>query len=158
PRLLRRTPDLAYVGRVHEDVGPWLRARLDRVKLVQAPLVHLGGEPALRAVLGKAERNLRLLRMDVAERPGDAYRLGHLARSLLIAGELDEAEAIAEQGWAAAEADPTVPCGWLAAVRGMCRHARGDTDGALAAVQAAWLRGSELVDLDLIASEALRQR
>jgi glycosyltransferase involved in cell wall biosynthesis len=42
PRLFRRTEDLRFEGKIHEEVTRWLHARGMKVAFVDADLVHLG--------------------------------------------------------------------------------------------------------------------
>jgi len=97
PRFLRRTPDLAWRGVVHENVDAWF-ARGRRARRVEAPIVHYGQVPELRAARGKDARNLRLLRLRVARDPEDAVARNYLARELERAG--DGPAALAESGHA----------------------------------------------------------
>jgi glycosyltransferase involved in cell wall biosynthesis len=78
PRLLPR--GVLYEGRIHEQpVSAWPRRRL--------PLV-LGHDGYLGAQLrDKAGRNERLLRLALAERPGDAYLMYQLGKDLEVRDE-----------------------------------------------------------------------
>lgn len=104
-RLFRRARG-HWVGRLHEQVvardgqAPLRRGRTDRLAID-----HLGYQPEHMAARDKATRNVRLAEADLADAPhGDrAALLLNLARSLTVAGRLDEAarrchEADAEPG------------------------------------------------------------
>lgn len=99
PRLLRRTPELRFEGRVHENVGSWARGRPTRT--IDAPIVHYGACPAARAALGKDARNLRLLELRAAAEPDDPTVLAYLARELQRAGRREEALRESSAGWQA---------------------------------------------------------
>ncbi len=106
PRLLRRTPDLRWVGCIHESVLEWAAARGNRLTPVPVDLVHLGYTGAMFTGREKRARNLTLLRKRAREEPDSAVSLGYLAAELLANGELAEAEAVADLGWAALDRQP----------------------------------------------------
>lgn len=163
PRFFRKTGDLRYQGRVHEDVSAWMSARRDRVAVLDDALIHLGAAPSLRRMLAKDSRNQHLLHLAVSDAPDDAFRLGLLARARLVDGEVDQAEALADHAWtlvasAIAEGRAVPAFGWIAGVRALAHLYRGDLDGAMEIVAEAKAQGSALPDLDLIAAQALTQR
>ena len=100
PRLLRRTPDLAYEGEVHEQVHSWLRRRGGAMMRVRADIVHLGGAPELRRALGKSARNVALLRRRFESDPDDLEAAGYLGLELQAGGAMEEALAVVERAWA----------------------------------------------------------
>jgi tetratricopeptide (TPR) repeat protein len=99
PRLLLRTPELRFEGRVHESVGSWARGRPTRT--VDAPIVHYGACPAVRAALGKDARNLRLLELRAEAEPDEPTVRAYLARELQRAGRREEALRESLAGWQA---------------------------------------------------------
>jgi len=106
PRLLRRTPDLAWRGRVHECVTEWAARRGNALGAVEAPIIHLGNAAGWRDERAKAERNLALLRRRCEEEPDDVTAFGYLAGELLAAGDRAEAEQAAEAGWRLVRSQP----------------------------------------------------
>ncbi len=100
PRLLRRTPDLAWEGVVHESVKRWLTEGKRRVGPVDAAIVHYGDVPELRAARAKDARNLRLLERRCELEPTSSTARTYLARELLRAGDVPRATAEAERAWA----------------------------------------------------------
>ncbi len=89
PRLLPR--GVSYLGRVHEQPESRLpRRRLDLV------IGHDGYLAAQRSA--KTGRNERLLRMALAEQPGDAYLHYQLAKDLELRGELRNGDAALRAG------------------------------------------------------------
>jgi tetratricopeptide (TPR) repeat protein len=99
PRLLRRTPELRFEGRVHESVRSWARGRPTRT--IDSPIVHYGACPAVRAALGKDARNLRLLELRAETEPDDPTVRAYLARELQRAGRREEALRESSAGWQA---------------------------------------------------------
>jgi glycosyltransferase involved in cell wall biosynthesis len=94
PRLLPR--GVRYAGRIHEQPESALsRRRLDLV---------IGHDGYLAAQSGaKAGRNGRLLRLALADLPGDAYLRYQLAKDLELRGRFDEAAAHYAQAAAGAD-------------------------------------------------------
>jgi len=104
PRLLRRTPDLAWEGVVHESVGAWL-SRGDRtVEEIDAPIVHLGGVPEYRVSQGKYARNRRLLERRCELEPNNPVPRTYLVRELIRATDPMRARSQATLGWASLRA------------------------------------------------------
>lgn len=101
PRLFPRLPELRYTRRVHETLTRGFNALLGagrgEAKVVDAPLIHLGELAALRADLGRDERNERLLRRALDEDPSDGELAGYLAAQLLKAERRAEARAVGER-------------------------------------------------------------
>lgn len=93
PRLFRNVPGARYVGRIHEQVFPSVLAATQAAgqtaKLGRARLLHHGYTAALTRERDKVERNLRLLRQAVSERPHDANLRLNLGLERVRSGELD---------------------------------------------------------------------
>ena len=97
-RLLRRTPDLAWEGLVHEHVTTWaLKGR--RIETVQAPILHYGAVPEVRERLGKSSRNRRLLERACQLEPDNAVFKTYLGQDLLHAGEHEQAAEVIGRAW-----------------------------------------------------------
>jgi tetratricopeptide (TPR) repeat protein len=76
-RLFRRHPAVRWQYRVHEQILPSLRRLGAQVRWADAAVHHVGyQDPALRR--RKLGRDLRLLRMEERERPGDPFTLFNL--------------------------------------------------------------------------------
>jgi len=97
PRLLRRTPELAWQGIVHESPSAWLAQPGRRVCALEAPIVHYGAIPALRESRGKNRRNMELLERRCAEHPHDANARAYLALECARAGQRERARVEAER-------------------------------------------------------------
>ena len=83
-RLFRNRPDVRWTYRVHEQILPAVRRAGGEVRWSDVVIRHTGyQDPALRS--RKLERDLRILRMEDAERPGDPFTLfnfGQVAQEL----------------------------------------------------------------------------
>jgi tetratricopeptide (TPR) repeat protein len=76
-RLFRNHPAIRWDYRVHEQILPSLKKLGHAVHFTSIAIEHSGYlDPALRHK--KLERNLRLLNLDLAERPNDAFTLFNL--------------------------------------------------------------------------------
>src|SRR5205085_9249666 len=76
-RLFRRLPEHRWKYRVHEQILPALRQTGCDVHWSDITVRHVGyTDPALRR--RKLERDLRLLRLEDAERPDDPFTLFNL--------------------------------------------------------------------------------
>jgi glycosyltransferase involved in cell wall biosynthesis len=161
PRLLRRTPDLRWEGVVHEQVTDWARKH-PRIVAVDAPIVHYGAVPELRAARAKSDRNLKLLEKRARLEPDNPIVLAYLARELERKGQAARALETARCSWRAVKApegqrpdcDPILPVTLLAylAIR------VGEIDEALRALAQArqWSAGHP--NLDLLEGLAHEQR
>jgi glycosyltransferase involved in cell wall biosynthesis len=99
PRLLRRTPDLAFVRPIHENVLPWLRRRGMKVAGIDADVIHLGAAASVVDSRAKSARNIRMLKARLEREPGDVEVYGYLAHEYLRARLMDDARKTVEQGW-----------------------------------------------------------
>jgi tetratricopeptide (TPR) repeat protein len=81
-RLFRNLPEIRWEYRVHEQIIPSLRRAGHEIRWTDIVIEHTGyQDPAVRA--RKLERNLRLLHLDQADRPDDAFTLFNLGLSYL---------------------------------------------------------------------------
>jgi hypothetical protein len=89
PSLYRRHPEIRYVGRIHEHFEPPLEVLAARRGLAMSAspvrLSHTGYQPQFRPE--KLRRNLALLELELADRPGQIYYLIELGRTLLLSGD-----------------------------------------------------------------------
>jgi glycosyltransferase involved in cell wall biosynthesis len=106
PRVLRRAPDLRYLGAIHECVSEWAAARGNRLERIAADVVHLGYVPDVHASRDKRNRNLALLRRRVEQEPDNVVPLSYVAAELFTAGDFDGAAEVAERGWAMLDSQP----------------------------------------------------
>ncbi|MBC7346045.1 MAG: glycosyltransferase, partial [Clostridia bacterium] len=97
-RLLRRRPEYRWTGRVHEQILPSIvAAGLGRVEMSGVRLRHYGYLPEEVAGREKIRRNLRLLELELSERPGDPFTLFNLGVEKQRLGLLEEALACFEK-------------------------------------------------------------
>ncbi|MCY2961317.1 MAG: glycosyltransferase [Planctomycetota bacterium] len=101
PRLLRFDEDLRWEGRVHEQVTTWSRKPGRRIATIEAPIVHLGAVPELRAARGKAERNRLLLERRAQDEPSNPTVRAYLAREYDRCGDTRRALLEARASWLA---------------------------------------------------------
>ena len=89
-RMFPNHPQIRWHYRVHEQILPAVRRRGGDVRWTEVIVDHVGyQDPNVR--LHKLERNLRLLRLDAAELPDDAFTLFNLGWTLMDLGESAEA-------------------------------------------------------------------
>lgn len=91
-RLFRRRPEYYWQGRVHEQILPSIMAaRRGRVEIAPVRVRHYGYLPEEVAKYGKIERNIRLLKLELAERPEDPFVLFNLGVEEMRSGRPAEA-------------------------------------------------------------------
>jgi tetratricopeptide (TPR) repeat protein len=91
PRLFRRLPGVEFEGKVHEQVWPSLMRQKITVRQSELVIRHLGYDQGYDVVRQKAERNLSLLRAQLAENPGDGYAQFQIGNSLVVLQRYEEA-------------------------------------------------------------------
>lgn len=91
PRLFRRLPGIQFEGKVHEQVWPSLMRQKVTVRQSELVIRHLGYYRGYEVVKQKAERNLSLLRAQLAENPDDAYAQFQIGNSLVVLQRYEEA-------------------------------------------------------------------
>lgn len=136
--LMRRAPDIRYVGAVHESVLESVSKRGGKKAVLDVDVAHYGYVTTTRAERQKGERNTRLLRKRLAIDPNDLTAVGYLAFEHLLAGEIEAAEAMVEAAWPRLR-DPAFAIYdrvRLSAARAMVQRARCDWHGLLATADA----------------------
>ena len=155
PRLVRNEGAPEWRGRIHENLGEWLRRRGGRRTAVEVDLVHYGALPSRRAALGKAERNVALLRRAAAEAPDDVTPAGYLALELIGLSRFEEAEAVVAAAWSRLSVQPPGrDLHRLALARGMLALRREDGVAALQTAREASMAGGH-PDLDYLEAAGL---
>jgi hypothetical protein len=156
-RLFPRDPRVRWTGRVHEQVTPALRAIGHEVRLTDIAVGHVGyADPEQRR--RKLERNLRLLLLEDAERPGRPYTLFHLGAAYLELGRPAEALPLLQRALAGSH-----PTGQIArkvyALAADCHGRLGWADRALAVCREGLAHhpwDAELLFVEALARQALR--
>jgi tetratricopeptide (TPR) repeat protein len=104
--LVRNRPDIRFEGRIHEQVLPAIRRAGGDVAWTDLFVTHSGSDHSREGQARKVERDLRLLHLDLAERPKHPFVLfnmgmtyadigrcaeaaGYLRESINVAGEGD---------------------------------------------------------------------
>ena len=96
PRLFRRHDELAFVGRVHEQLDPAPVALGYEIYFSDVQIRHVGYRDTAQ-VQRKLQRDIRLLRMDYAVDPNDPRTLLHLGTTYAQLGKTAEARRFLEQ-------------------------------------------------------------
>lgn len=158
PRLIRKTPDLAWKGVIHESVANWL-SQGRRSSRVEADIIHFGNVESVMLSKDKTQRNLTLLRRAVVLNPDAPMSHAWLARELLRVNKPDEAMREAMLAWSATKAaiargeHPSIilPASLLT----FLMLERGEAKKALAIVNQAITMGGDHPNLDLLLATAL---
>ncbi|HEV3021223.1 MAG TPA: glycosyltransferase, partial [Pirellulales bacterium] len=77
-KLFRNRPDLRYEFRIHEQILPSIRRAGGEIAFSDLCLVHAGADRTPEGYRRKLRRDLRLLKMELAERPGCSFTLFNL--------------------------------------------------------------------------------
>jgi tetratricopeptide (TPR) repeat protein len=100
-RLFPNRPGVRWRYRIHEQIMPAVREHGGDLRWSEVTIDHLGyADPAVRR--RKLDRNLRLLEMEDADRPGDAYTLFNLGWTTLDLGRPRDAVGYLERSLAKA--------------------------------------------------------
>ena len=86
-----RKSEFEYEGRIHEQLVDMKRTYEYQTYELPIVLLHDGYSGGVRDKKAKAERNIKLLLLDLDERPDDTYVLYQLGKSYYMAGEYQNA-------------------------------------------------------------------
>jgi len=86
-KLFRRLPGLCFEGRIHEQILPAIRRQGGEVAWTDIFVVHSGSDQSPAGRARKHERDMRILRQDLAERPDHPFVLFNLGMTLADLGE-----------------------------------------------------------------------
>jgi tetratricopeptide (TPR) repeat protein len=86
-KLVRNRPDLRFEGRIHEQLLPAVRRAGGDVGWTDLFVTHSGADRTPAGRRRKHERDLRLLRLDLLDRPGHSFVLFNLGMTLADAGD-----------------------------------------------------------------------
>jgi glycosyltransferase involved in cell wall biosynthesis/cytochrome c-type biogenesis protein CcmH/NrfG len=89
-RLFPRLEGVVFEGRIHEQVTYSLHRKGIQTAGTDIRVDHMG-YPDLEGLRGKAQRNVRLMRLEAAERPENWANRFHLACALVLLGDIEEA-------------------------------------------------------------------
>ena len=74
-KLFRNRPDLRFDHRIHEQILPAIRAAGGEVAWTDLYVVHSGSDQSPAGQAKKLERDLRILNLELAERPEHPFTL-----------------------------------------------------------------------------------
>ena len=137
-RLFRNHPDIRWDYRVHEQILPSLRKAGHAVRFSDIAIEHSGYlDPALRH--RKLERNLRLLHLDLADRPNDPFTLFNLGWAFADLGRFADAIPLLQRSLQHSHpSDSITPK--LYVLLSQCHRRLGQHEQAWAACQAGHIR------------------
>jgi tetratricopeptide (TPR) repeat protein len=149
-RLFRNHPDARWKYRIHEQILPALEELQYSIRRADVAIRHLGYQEA--ALQGpKAQRNLRLLLLEDAEHPNDAFVLFNLGVTTQELGQLPQAQAYFHRSLQGAHAGQSFVHKAYALLVQVTRQL-GQTNEALAICRHA--RAIYPEDADLLSQEA----
>ena len=90
-KVFRNGLRLAFEGRIHEQVLPSIRSLEGRIEWTPCYVIHAGSDGSEAGLNRKLARDLRLLRMDVQERPEHSFVWFNLGMTLLHQDQFQEA-------------------------------------------------------------------
>lgn len=84
PRLFKKLRGARFEGKIHEQITPSLKRVKARFQYLDATIEHLGYIQTDEILKNKIERNLKYLREQVQNEPGNAYAWFQLGQTLLL--------------------------------------------------------------------------
>jgi GT2 family glycosyltransferase/2-polyprenyl-3-methyl-5-hydroxy-6-metoxy-1,4-benzoquinol methylase len=90
-KLFRNRPDLRFEHRIHEQILPAIRRAGGDVQFTDVFVVHSGSDHSEEGRARKLERDFRLLRLDLQERPDHPFVLFNLGMTHADCGQHEEA-------------------------------------------------------------------
>ena len=91
PRLFRNKLGVHYCGRVHEQIIPSLKQVNAKIDVSDIKIKHYGYSSGQDTQHDKLHRNLRLLKMELKENPGQAFVLFHLGETYSLLNDSEQA-------------------------------------------------------------------
>jgi GT2 family glycosyltransferase/tetratricopeptide (TPR) repeat protein len=90
-KLIRNRPDLRFDGRIHEQLLPAIRQAGGDVAWTDLYVVHSGSDHSPETWQRKLDRDLRILKRELADRPNHPFVLFNLGMTYADAKRYDEA-------------------------------------------------------------------
>ena len=90
-KLFRNRPELRFDHRIHEQILPAIRAAGGEVAWTDLYVVHSGSDQSPAGQAKKLERDLRILNLELAERPEHPFTLFNLGMTYCHASKFAEA-------------------------------------------------------------------
>lgn len=91
-KLFRNRPELRFEHRIHEQILPSIRRASGNVVFTDIHVVHAGSDQTVEGQQRKLERDFRILKLDLEERPNHPFVLFNLGMTHENAGEYSLAE------------------------------------------------------------------
>ncbi|MEX2121004.1 MAG: glycosyltransferase [Pirellulales bacterium] len=104
-KLLRNRPDLRFVNRIHEQIVPAVRRAGGDIQFTDIYVIHAGADRTPEGERRKIERDLRLLKLELADKPADSFALFNLGMTYADARRYEEAISTLQACLAAADPD-----------------------------------------------------
>ena len=92
-KLIRNQPALRFEGRIHEQILPAIRRERGEVAWTDLYVVHSGSDRSEEGQERKRQRDLRLLELELKERPEHPFTLFNLGMTYADGGQFEEAAA-----------------------------------------------------------------
>jgi GT2 family glycosyltransferase/tetratricopeptide (TPR) repeat protein len=89
-KLFPNRPDLRFEGRIHEQILPAIRRAGGEVAWTDVHVVHAGSDQSPEAQRRKRERDLRILGLELAERPDHPFTLFNLGMTHVDGSRFEE--------------------------------------------------------------------
>jgi GT2 family glycosyltransferase/tetratricopeptide (TPR) repeat protein len=89
-KLFRNRSDLRFDGRIHEQILPAIRAAGGQVAWTDLYVVHSGSDHSREGQDRKRERDLRILKLELAERPDHPFTLFNLGMTYVDGSQFAE--------------------------------------------------------------------
>jgi GT2 family glycosyltransferase/tetratricopeptide (TPR) repeat protein len=102
-KMFRNLPGLRFEGRVHEQILPAIRRIGGNVEWTDIFLVHSGADHSNAGRIRKRERDLRLLQLELEDRPDHPFALFNLGMTLADMGKHEQAITAFEQSLAVSD-------------------------------------------------------
>ncbi len=96
-KLFRNLPQLRWDGRIHEQIIPAIRALDGEIAWTDLYVVHSGYDHSPEGQKRKLQRDLKLLYMELDERPDHPFTLFNLAMTCMDAGRYEDAARYAQK-------------------------------------------------------------
>lgn len=129
-KVFRNLPELRFEHRIHEQILPAIRRIGGTVAFTDIHVLHSGSRQTPDIRLRKLERDFRILKLDLAERPDHPFTLFNLGMTYEDAGDYATAETFLRRSIeVASPGESHLRKAWALLVN--CRSRSGKTDSAI---------------------------
>ncbi len=90
-KMFRNRPEIRFEGRIHEQVLMPIRRAKGEILWTDIYVIHSGSDPTPEVQTQKIERDLRILRKDLAERPDHPFVLFNFAMTYAESDQFEQA-------------------------------------------------------------------